>query len=408
MSRLGLSLVSALLVCCPALAHEVSPHAREAVQVIRELRAIGLPDPDSLEKGPPAKVPGLLRQLNRQLLALVADTLNDSSRYTLPSEEEVTEQLQAAGWEEIPDNKWNAYGEIIRIKFVWKNGYEPNVLIVSSQLWIPCGSSDPDSAIYVFEGKARHWELVLAADTDFDTPGASQATGLRYELSPPDGKGQWFLAVANAPPSCRWTKTNLHYRVLRPGRRPNEPQILVDQREPIDQKFDPPFELRAEMDWFAVTRGKHRKLDGEPGVSIARYEVDGDRVQRIHPLALRPEDFVDEWVQLNWEDAKRWSNPSMPQNLGNWHAKLNSLEFDSTEIQFLQACPQQERLTSKWLIELWIDRKPNPAVSEELVYIVVNERNGIYLVDGIYNNRPGGCPGETPLPAFTDWKLPDW
>lgn len=317
MSRLGLSLVSALLVCCPALAHEVSPHAREAVQVIRELRAIGLPDPDSLEKGPPAKVPGLLRQLNRQLLALVADTLNDSSRYTLPSEEEVTEQLQVAGWEEIPDNKWNAYGEIIRIKFVWKNGYEPNVLIVSSQLWIPCGSSDPDSAIYVFEGKARHWELVLAADTDFDTPGASQATGLRYELSPPDGKGQWFLAVANAPPSCRWTKTNLHYRVLRPGRRPNEPQILVDQLEPIDQKFDPPFELRAEMDWFAVTRGKHRKLDGEPGVSIARYEVDGDRVQRIHPLALRPEDFVDEWVQLNWEDAKRWSNPSMPQNLGN-------------------------------------------------------------------------------------------
>jgi hypothetical protein len=151
-----------------------------------------------------------------------------------------------------------------------------------------------------------------------------------------------------------------------------------------------------------------RKLDGEPGVSIARYEVQGDRVQRTHPLALRPVDFVDEWVQLSWEDAQRWSNPGMLQDLGNWHAKLNSLEFDSTEIQFLQACPQQERLTDKWLIELWIDRKLNPAVGEERVYIVVTERNGIFSVDGIYKNRPAGCPGETPLPAFTDWKLPDW
>jgi hypothetical protein len=74
-----------------------------------------------------------------------------------------------AGWEEIPDHKWNAYGEIIRIEFDWKLGYEPDLLIVSLQLWIPCGSSDPDSAVYVFQGKARHWELVLAADADFDS-----------------------------------------------------------------------------------------------------------------------------------------------------------------------------------------------------------------------------------------------
>ena len=159
--------VAVLLLSCSQLdAQRVSTHAREAVQTIRELRAIGLPDHADIENGPPPKVPSLLRQLNRQLLALVADTLNDTSRHTIPREEEITAQLRTAGWEEIPDHKWNAYGEIIGINFDWKLGYEPDLLIVAPQLWIPCGSSDPDSAIYVFQGRARRWELVLAADAD--------------------------------------------------------------------------------------------------------------------------------------------------------------------------------------------------------------------------------------------------
>ena len=106
----------------------MSTHAREAVQTIRELRAIELPDPADIENGPPPKVPGLLRQLNHQLRALIIDTLNDPNRHTIPREEEITAQLRTAGWEEIPDHKWNAYGEIIRVNFDWQIGYEPNVL----------------------------------------------------------------------------------------------------------------------------------------------------------------------------------------------------------------------------------------------------------------------------------------
>jgi hypothetical protein len=404
----GLALGFAVLVftCTQLAAQQVSTHAREAVQTIRELRAIELPDRSVIENGPPPQIPGLLRKLNRQLLALVVDTLNDSSRHTVPREEEITAQLRAAGWEEIPDYKWNAYGEIIQIGFDWKLGYEPDLLIVSPQLWIPCGGSDPDSAVYVFQGSAR--QLVLAADADFDSPGAATASGLQYELSSPGTKGGWFLAIANSPPSCRWTSANLRYRILRPGAAADKPRILFDRLDPLDSKFDPPFELRTEAEWFALTRGKTRKLDGEHGVSVARYEVDGDRVTRIHPLALRPEDFLDEWVQLSWNDARRWGDESKQSDLQAWHSKLNGLEYDSTEMRFVQPCPKLESSDSRWMIDLWIDRKLNPSVKEENLYVLVSERNGIYYVDGIHKNRPTGCPGEMPIAMLTDWRLPAW
>ena len=407
MLRLALAVSAALAVCPPIIARPVSSHARGAVHTIRELRAVGLPGPEELRNGPPAKVPGLLRLLNRELRALIIETLNDHARRGVPGEAEIMDQLRAAGWEEVPDHKWNAYGEIVDILFDF-GGYEPGILMVSTRLWIPCGSSDPDSAIYVFRGRARHWELVLAADADYDSQGTEVGSGLQFKLSPPDSDGNWFLAAANTPPSCRLAPPDLRYRILQPGPSPDKPITLLDHREAIDTKFDPPFEIRVEEDWFSVTRGKQRKLDGESGVSIARFEVKDQQVRRIHPLALWPEDFLDEWVQLSWDEAAQWTNPSKLPNIQAWYSQLNELESDSTEIRVVQPCPKQQDSTDRWVIELWIDRQMNPTAKQEELYVEVSRKQGIFYVDGIQTNRPSGCPGSIPPTPLADLKLPSW
>jgi hypothetical protein len=398
--RFALILTAATIIALPAIAEPVSPHAREAVQTILQLRAIGLPDPESIQNGPPANVPGLLRRLNRELRDLIIETLNDTARRGVPSEEEITAQLRAAGWDEIPDHKWNAYGEILEINFDFKLGYEPGILVVSPRLWIPCGTSDPDAA--------RRWELVLAADADFDPQGAEQGSGIQFELSPSDQTGNWFLAIAHAPPSCRSAQPNVRYKIVRPGPSPDKPITLLDRRQLIDSKFDPPFKMRVEPDWFAVTTGRRRILDGEWGISIARYEVKGQQVKRIHPLALSPQDFFDEWVQLSWGDAVRWSSESKLTSLENWHSFLSSLGSDSTEIRVVQACADQRDANDRWLMEVWIDRQLNPTAKEDELYIDVSRKVGIYYVDGIETKRPAGCPGNSPPTQLTDWKLPSW
>src|SRR5208282_2425025 len=389
-------------------ARPVSLHAQKAVEAIQQLRAIGLPNSNELESGPPAKVPGLLRLLNQELKALIVEGLNDANRHSVPGEEEIMDQLTDAGWEEIPSHKWDAYGEIKQIKFDWKPGYEPGILIVSTQLWLPCGSTDPDSAIYVFQGIARHWDLVLAAESDFNPAGENDETGMQYEISPADSRGRWFLVVAHVPPSCRRAPNVLRYKALRPGANASQPTLLVSGREPIDPFFQPPFQIRVESDWFAVTHGKVRKLDGELGVVISRYGLSVDQMPRIAPLALTPEDFLDQWAQLSWDDAKRWTKASPDSDLQEWHSKFNSLTSGSSEMESIRHCAGSDDSDQSWLIELSIDQRVNPSIKQETLYVEVAKRGGSFLVDGVHESHPPGCLGKTALNPIIDHSLPPW
>src|SRR5262244_4544834 len=110
MRAIWASLTFNLLGCTVLIAQPVSGHAQKAVETIQRLRAIGFPNPHTsidLEAGPPAKVPALLRVLNEELKALIIEELNDHTRAASPSEDEIREQLVAAGWEEIPRHKWS-------------------------------------------------------------------------------------------------------------------------------------------------------------------------------------------------------------------------------------------------------------------------------------------------------------
>jgi hypothetical protein len=390
-----------------ACAQQVSPNAQKAVETIRQLRMITLPN-SMLEEAPPARVPGLLRQLNQHLRALIVEDLNDGTKHSLPGEEEILEQLRIAGWEEISSQKWNAYGEIRRIKFDWKLGYEPTMLIVSTQLWIPCGNSDPDSAVYVFQGTGRKWNLLLVADSDFDPAGTDDDTGMQYRISPPDDDGKWFMALAHLPPSCRMDRTVLYFKVLRPGVNADKPDVLLTRRDKIHPQFAPAFQVDVETDWFAITEGKIRRLDGEPGVSILRYELSGNQVQRIAPLAVLPEDFLDQWVQSSWNDAKKWTKESPETTLQDWHTKLSRLEVDSAEFESTYQCRKTTNGDENWLVQLWIDQKQNPSTKEERLFLQVAKRNGIFYVDAV-DSAPTECAGKkTPHTPLTHLSLPLW
>src|SRR5437764_8357850 len=96
-----LSLASIMLACIQVAGQRVSLQAQQTVETVRELRAIGLPNFEAGENGPPARVPGLLRKLNSQLRVLIADTLNDQRRSGVVDEREIIAELQLAGWKEI-------------------------------------------------------------------------------------------------------------------------------------------------------------------------------------------------------------------------------------------------------------------------------------------------------------------
>jgi hypothetical protein len=390
-------------------AQEVSPHARDAVRIIGELRTMPLSDIAGEEKnGPPARVPNLLQQLNRELRELITAVLNDPHRVSLAQEEMVTSELKRAGWDEIPRIRWNAYGEISDIDFEWRTDHDPPLLVVDTELWVPCGSPDADSTLYVFQKKEREWELVLTADADFDLAGNRSDDAMRYVLSSPDQNGKWILGVANTPPNCPSDPKEVRFRILRPGSSPENPTVLLDRREPFSPRFDAPFGIAVDADKFSLTLGKKRKLDGELGISIFRFDVQGDQVTRVPPLALKPEDFLDEWVKHGWSEVAPWSSASKETELEEWHSKLSVLAPDSTKIEFVQPCPKRGKDEGTWLIGLWIDQKQNRKATDERLYIAISKRIGAFYLDGIEKTRPEGCPGNTRPVMLPEAKLPFW
>jgi len=389
-------------------AQPVSPTAQKVVQTIQKLRAMDVPHSRDLDIGPPPRVAALLKQLNQELKALIVEYLNDRTRDTLPNGEELLNDLRAAGWQELPSNKWTAYGEIRKIEFKWYTEYDSPVLIVSTQLWLPCGSVDPDSAIYVFRGMSRRWELLLSADSDFDPGEGADEVGLQYKISPRDSRGRWFLAVAQIPPSGNGFGNVLLYKVLRPGVNADNPTILAAQREVIDAGFNPPFRREVQDDWFAVTEGKERVLGSGTGIRVLRYAVDNNKIRRIAPLAIYPEDFLDEWAQLPWDDARQWVTALSEGSLKDWHAKLNKVAKNSSEIELMRHCSGSADSDGTWLIEPAIDSRTDPSMEDKQLYVQVAKKNNIFFVDCIQERLPSSCAAEA-LPALREAReLPIW
>jgi len=386
-------------------AQDASRHAQACVKVIQELRSIPLPKANFVPVAPPARVPGLLRLLNQELRDLIVAVLNDPNRDSLAEPDTVYGELKAAGWGDIYRSRWSAYGEISNIDFEWKTDHNPPLLVVDTELWVPCGS-DPYTTLYVFQKNARNWDLLLTTDADYLPGEGHPDEGMRYVVSPQDQSGKWFFGVASVSPTCRNGKDEIRFKVLRPGPSPDTPIALVDRHLPVASNFDAPFNINADEDKFSITLGKERKLDGALGISILRFDVGDTQASRVPPFALRPEDFLDEWVRSEWSEVTPWTNKSKDAGLDEWHAKLKALAYDSTKIELVQACPVRQRDTSTWLLGLWIDQKQNRNSPDEKLYVSIREQMGAYYVDDIAKARPDGCPGNTKPSILPETVLP--
>jgi hypothetical protein len=340
-----------------------------------------------------------LRKLNSSLRGLVIELVNrpEPDVRVQGLWEAVIAELEEAGWEELPRQKWNAYGELDSVEDDWKLDSDPGGFLrtVVTKLWVPCGGADPDTIVYVFEKKGRSWELVLQTEGDYEPRfDGNDALGFQFQISPPDENGRWFLSIATLPPVCDLRPLTVTYRVLRAGNVPERPLEILKMREELASEAAPPYELRTEMDWISMTRPVRRRLDGEPGITITRWRIQGNAAERTFPLADDPEDFLDAWVQLPWAQAKSWSALSGHSHLQDWHGKLDRVLPGSIGLSFVQPCPA-EGWKEQWQIGLYLDFRGQEIMNSEELFATVGKERGVFRVESVAPQRAPGCPGET-------------
>jgi len=224
--------------------------------------------------------------------------------------------------------------------------------------------------------------------------------------------GGWFVVAADINPWCSSNWHSLRYKVMRPGRTAEELQTLLAEQQTIFLGNDEDFKLRVNRKGFQISQVSEQLLDFGilTRVHVQKYEVTGNQVSRVPPFAMIPQDFLDEWVQLPWDEASRWTSSKNQADLQEWHSllKYQDREFE-TEFDFVQQCPSADNL-ARWQIGLFLEPKgaaDTPSESPDELFFTIIRRDGAFYVAEVDTERSSGCPGEARAATTIDWrKLP--
>jgi hypothetical protein len=281
-------------------------------------------------------------------------------------------------------------------------------MAVVTNLTIPCGS---DASLSLYRRNGETWQLILVAESNGYTDISGAQGSFQFAISPPDAEGNWFVVAADVNPWCSSNWQQLRYKVLRPGDDANRSVVLLNEHTSVYLGTDQPYRLTVNPHGFELHIVAAQGLDDSilTREHIQNYEVSGNRATRIAPLALAPEDFLDEWVGMKWEDASIWASSADVAKLQHWHDRLSRdrREKIDTEFDFVQPCKASEK-TAKWQIGLQLEGPGERDLPGDLpgeLFFTIAKRDSAFYVESVDKERPPGCPGNT-LPRGAREALP--
>lgn len=206
------------------------------------------------------------------------------------------------------DNYPDRHGDGLAYEVARPAGHS-GLLSVMARLQIECGD---DGVLMLFESArgGSGWRLAMLRRSP-PYRGIEGAYGeFRFAVSPPDRQGRWYLATSRIPPWCTSAWRSLDYDLSRPGPAPERPHIFFSRNVGNYLGNDRGGSLRAEPYLFQVRHdGSIANSDILVRRHVETYAVRGDEVRRIQPAAFSARDFVDEWVDTDWREARAWSGP---------------------------------------------------------------------------------------------------
>jgi hypothetical protein len=383
-----------------------APQTRSIAETVQAIKAMNQEVDGCMDVGVPFTTGLLLTRLKHQLRDLIAETINTrAAQHETPAQlqSRVLSSLKQAGVElsdppfsEIwkpEDEAIVSYGYIPEI-VIEQPAHHPELLAVKTSLAINSGG---DTSLYIFKRRENQWVMVLALEKNGYAEVSGAQNGFDYAISPADESGNYFIVAAdvNAWPTSRWQM--LRYKVLRIGASPYEPNLVFSAEHNIFRNYEPIFKLTATANRFRFDFWGLQSLDGGilDRAYILSYSVTGDRVTRIAPLASRPEDFLDEWINLSWEEAAGWVDAPNREAMQRWHQRLQYTYTGDTyyyrDFAFIQPCGEQK---NTWQIGLNIDSKERADVLPAELYFTIVRAHGTFYLHDINEARQPGCPGE--------------
>jgi len=278
-----------------------------ALHLRQQMRAIRVSD-DLMGESIPKAIPFLPKfkaALVRATETVV--TCHDSSAPASDIQAELSHVLHARqtrlpdGFATIGETHTNIYGKNLLIAVTKPS---PNLLAVKISFDVECGD---DNIWLVFEAKDARWlERIL-----WQSPPAGREVRFFGDffltaILTTDVPGSWRAVVVHGSPWCTSRFSGFDIDVLEPTANARQPRVVWHTDRGYSRgSFEPTlkasgniFELRLNDDamHFDIDIAFERRV-------IYRYRVNANTVDRIEPIALNARGFVEEWLDMPWNEA---------------------------------------------------------------------------------------------------------
>ncbi len=196
-------------------------------------------------------------------------------------------------------------------------------LTVQTSVGIRCGYDD---SAYVYQWIGNAWRRIFETEQDVYTKTAYRPqTIYAVQISSPDASGNRLALTLGSRPGCSGAFQPLYYRIWTLGKAPGStPKLLLDAAETAYVGDYPPVKGTvsagdARIEFTAGGTGY-----GSSHQAVRHFELRGNAVKQVDPIAPTPRDFVEEWLSAPWkQSAKESANPSESPSLEIWHRKLH-------------------------------------------------------------------------------------
>jgi hypothetical protein len=335
-------------------------------------------------------------EIDRQRSAAFKEALRDWIESRLPSSRSAFDSdlshLQAKLRETLwrtglmqPDGS-DEYGHVSRMEISQPAEY-PEALSVVVGVTVPCGFDD-SFYLYDYSQGSRNRVLESNGSRQHD----ESISDIYY--STPDEMGSHLILTLRYGVQCGSSWNGLSYDLYRLGANSEaavpifsgEHGIWFGAEHPCQARLAP-HELLMELRDRSIDAGIHNRTH------VLRYEIKPDFVERVDPVALQPQDFVDEWLSRPWSEMESRSSAAGREKLQQWHDFLSG-DFVSGDLSLVQSCAEKP---DHWQISVDMHYASGKELPEPLtVYFLVRHLDTFRfeMTDASFS-RQDGCPGES-------------
>jgi hypothetical protein len=230
---------------------------------------------------------------------------------------------------------------------------EKRFLLLETSVAVLCGE---DESLYSYEWTGE-WRLRLSSETNGVGEHGYKPRGVAsFCLSGPVADGSRLFAVGTYFPWCSSSWRGVTRQVWRFDKEAKAVPLLDRQDIGFLSEGGPetiPIQDGIEFRYLARSIDMGRLTRAR----VERYVMFGEGLVRGEPIALRPSDFFEEWLNLDWSEAAKYS----PPQLEGLHRRMHTSDGEDLlvgEFTFVGVCREYP---DEWILQFEVY---NPTASQ--------------------------------------------